>query len=545
MRIGFCFLMIFWLLGIGLQAQTPIFTRADTLRGTVTHERAWWDLTFYELFVKVEPKEKYISGSNIIHYKVLKPASVIQIDLQEPLQIVNVTQHGQSLSFVKDGNAWFITLKEEQNPGEVNEIKVYYNGKPHEALKAPWDGGLTWSSDPNGRDFIATSCQGIGASLWWPCKDHMYDEPDSMKMTYMVPDSLFAVGNGRLRKIEAVEGGYRTFEWFVSNPINNYGVSMSVGDYVHFGEQYQGENGNLDCDYYVLRDHLEKAKIQFKDARRMLEAFEHWFGPYPFYEDSYKLVEVPYLGMEHQSCVTYGNGYKNGYKGRDLSETGWGLKFDFIIIHESGHEWFANNITYKDIADMWIHESFTAYSEGLFLEYFYGKQAGAEYVIGTKLNIINDRPIIGMYGVNYGGSGDMYYKGANMLHTLRQWVNDDNKWRAVLRGLNKEFYHQTVTTAQIGDYISQHTGLPLQSFFNQYLRDTRIPVLEYKIRGKKLYYRWTNCNDHFNLPVNIGVGEATITLKPITGKWKKIRLDSKPMDIKVPTDYLIDHKKVK
>jgi aminopeptidase N len=326
------------------------------------------------------------------------------------------------------------------------------------------------------------------------------------------------ISNGRLLETKILDNGTTTYHWFVENPINNYGVNINIGDYVHFGEEYAGEKGTLDMDYYVLRDDLERAKEHFTDAPKMMKAFEHWFGPYPFYEDSFKLVQVPYLGMEHQSSVTYGNQFKKGYLGNDLSGTGWGLKFDFIIIHEAGHEWFANNITYKDAADMWIHESFTAYSESLFLDYHYGTEASNAYVIGTRRGISNDRPIIGIYNVNHEGSGDMYYKGANMLHTIRQLVNDDEKWRTILRGLNSEFYHQTVTTKQIEDYLTRHVGMDLGPVFNQYLRDVRIPVLEYKIEGKKLSYKWNNVVDGFDMPVRIIVNGKSILLEPSTKK---------------------------
>ncbi|MDQ4139083.1 MAG: M1 family metallopeptidase, partial [Bacteroidota bacterium] len=425
--------------------QKPTFTRQDTLRGSITPERAWWDLTHYHLDVRVNPTEKSMKGVNTISYRVLQANNTMQIDLQEPLKIDKVTHNGKSLNFRRDGNVFYISLNEPQQPGTVQKIEVYYGGIPQVSANPPWSGGVTWQKDKKGNPFVATSCQGDGASLWWPCKDHMYDEPDSMQISVTVPQKLTNVSNGRLRKVVQNNDGTKTFHWFVTNPINNYGVNVNIGDYVNFSEKYRGEKGTLDCNYYVLRDDLEKAKKQFKEVPRMLQAFEHWFGPYPFYEDSYKLVQVPYLGMEHQSSVTYGNKFANGYLGKDLSGSGWGLKFDFIIVHESGHEWFANNITYKDIADMWIHESFTAYSENLFLDYHFGKKASSEYVIGTRKNIKNDRPIVGYYDVNYSGSGDMYYKGANMLHTLRQVVNNDEKWRAILRGLNKEFYHQTVT----------------------------------------------------------------------------------------------------
>ncbi|MEO5789475.1 M1 family metallopeptidase, partial [Gelidibacter sp.] len=475
-----------------INAQDKIFTKQDTLRGSITPERAWWDLTYYHLDITVDPATKSIKGKNTVQYKVLEPYAVLQIDLQAPLIITKVIQNGDVLNVKNEGNAHFISLKSDQEKGSIQSLDVYYEGQPQEAVNAPWDGGFSWKKDSNGNDFIATSCQGLGASVWWPNKDHMYDEVDSMLISVTIPKALMEVSNGQFRSVEEHKNGTKTYNWFVNNPINNYGVNVNIGDYVHYSEDYQGEKGLLKMDYYVLKDNLEKAKTHFKDAPRMMEAFEHWFGPYPFYEDGYKLVEVPYLGMEHQSSVTYGNQYKNGYLGRDVSGSGWGLKFDFIIIHESAHEWFANNITYKDIADMWVHESFTSYAESLFVEYFYGKKASAEYVIGIRKNIQNDKPIIGTYDVNQSGSVDMYYKGANMLHTLRQWINDDGKWRDILRGLNETFYHQTVTTKQIEDYFSKTSGLDLKAFFNQYLRYSNIPTLEYSIKDKQLKYRWVD-----------------------------------------------------
>jgi len=455
------------------------YTQDEFLRGSITPEREWWDLTFYHLDIEVKPDEKFIQGKNTIRYKVLTEKNVMQVDLQPPLKIEKVTQNGKKLDYRKEGeNAYMVLLTQPQKQGEENEIVVHYSGYPKEAIRAPWDGGFSWKKDNNGKHFVATSCQGLGASVWWPNKDHMYDEVDSMAISVTLPKGLMNVSNGRLKSIEETETR-KTTHWYVDSPINNYGVNVNIGDYVHFGEKYQGENGTLDINYYVLKDNLEKAREQFKQTKPMLEAFEHWFGPYPFYEDGFKLVEVPYLGMEHQSSVTYGNGYENGYRGIDLSDSGWGLKFDFIIIHEAGHEWFANNITYKDIADMWIHEGFTAYSENLFLDYHYGTKAASEYVIGTRKRIMNDSPIIGRYNLNRRGSGDMYYKGANMLHTLRQLVEDDELWRQTLRGLNKTFFHQTVTTEQIENYISKKTGKDLKAFFDQYLRNTEIPKLDY------------------------------------------------------------------
>ncbi|MBL6447183.1 M1 family metallopeptidase [Fulvivirga sp. 29W222] len=519
--------------------KTTKFTRQDTLKGSITPEREWWDLTFYHLNVKVDPENKTISGKNTIRYRVLRPNNVMQIDLQEPMKITKITQSGKDLTFKREGNVFWVKLVEKQHEGSVNEVIVHFDGSPIIAQRPPWDGGLTWQKDRNGNHFIANANQGIGASVWWPCKDHPYDEVENMKVSVTVPENLMDVSNGRLVKVDHNKKAQtKTYHWEVNNPINNYGVNISIGDYAHFSEVYDGEKGKLDCNYYVLSYNLEKAKEQFKDAKRTLEAFEYWFGPYPFYEDGYKLVEVPYLGMEHQSAVTYGNGYQNGYKGNDLSGTSWGLTFDFIIIHESGHEWFANNITDKDVADMWIHESFTAYSENLFLNYHNSKEASAAYVLGTRSAIQNDRPIIGHYNVSHHGSGDMYYKGANMLHTLRQIVNDDEKWRGILRGLNKDFYHQVVTTQQVESYLSKHVGRDLSSFFDQYLRNTKIPTLEYRKKGNNLMYRWNNAVYGFNMPVKLYINDEVKWLEPTT-TWNTLEGLPEGFEVKVDPNFYV------
>ena len=521
-----------------LTAKENTFTRQDTLRGSITKEREWWDVKKYHLDIKVNPVDSTITGSNTIGYKVLTEYNLMQIDLQTPMEIYKVIQDGKELKYKREGNAFFIELVAAQKVGAIKELIVFYGGKPKVAINPPWDGGITWRKDSSGKSFIGSSCQGLGASVWWPNKDHMYDEVDNMLISINAPKDLMAVSNGRLQSVKQMKDGTKTYNWYVSNPINNYGVNINIGDYVSFSEKFKGEKGNLDCTYYVLRENLAKAKKQFKDAPRMLKAFEHWFGPYPFYEDSYKLVEAPYLGMEHQSSVTYGNGFENGYLGRDLSGTGWGLKFDFIIIHESGHEWFANNITYKDIADMWIHESFTNYSESLFVEYYYGKQAGYEYVKGLRKSINNDIPIIGKYDVNNEGSADMYYKGSNVLHTLRQIVNNDEKWRAILRGLNSTFYHQTVTTKQIEDYISKEVGMDLNPFFNQYLRDTRIPTLEYFFKNNALGYRWTNSVMGFNMPIKVMLNGKEQFLKP-TSDWSTLAAVSSQPSLTVDSNFYV------
>ncbi len=526
----------------GLLSKKTNFTRQDTLRGSITPEREWWDLTYYHLDIKVDPSNKFISGKNTIQYKVLDSNFVMQIDLQSPMKLLKVIQNEKELEIKHDGNAHFISLIDKQNIGDLNSLDVYYEGNPKEAVNAPWDGGISWKKDTNGNDFIASSCQGLGASVWWPCKDHMYDEVDSMKISVNVPSKLTNISNGRLRLVERF-GDTKTFHWFVKNPINNYGVNINIGNYTNFSEVYDGQGGNLDLNYYVLKDNLEKAKEHFKDAPKMMKAFEHWFGQYPFYADSFKLVEVPYLGMEHQSCVTYGNKYKNGYLGRDLSGTGWGLKFDFIIIHESGHEWFANNITNKDVADMWIHEGFTSYSENLFLDYYYGKEASAEYVIGTRKNITNDRPLIGNYNVNKEGSGDMYYKGANMLHTLRQLIKDDEKWRLILRKMNVDFYHKTVTTQQIESFLSKESGIDLTAFFNQYLRTIQIPTLEFSQKKKTLKYRWINVVNNFDMPIQIKIGDNEQWIHP-KFEWQTLETSSNKIPITIDKDFYIKTKKL-
>ena len=514
------------------------FTRQDSLRGSITPEREWWDLTYYHLDIAVKPSDSTIYGSNTITYRVKNSSGIMQIDLQPPLEIIKAEQNGKSLDFSREGNVYWITMSEKQEPEKIYSLVLNYGGKPKISMRPPWEGGITWKRDKNNLPFIASSCQGDGASLWWPCKDHMYDEPDSMLISVNVPSNLMDVSNGRLRSVVKKKNNTTTYNWFVANPINNYGVNINIADYAHFSEVFNGEKGRLDCDYYVLKENLDKARIQFRQAPMMLSAFEYWFGPYPFYEDGFKLVETPYLGMEHQSSVTYGNGFRNGYRGNDLSGSGWGDKFDFIIIHESGHEWFANSITYEDAADMWIHESFTNYSENLYVEYYYGKDAGSEYVLGSRRNIRNDRQVIGKYNVNFSGSGDMYYKGGSMLHTIRQIVDDDEKWRGILRGLNRDFYHQVVKGSQIEEYMTDKVGINLKPVFDQYLRDIRIPVFEYFIKDKTLTFRWNNCVQGFNMPLRIYVSGVRKDIIP-TSRFSTIDLETEDAVIKVDPNYYV------
>ena len=493
-------------------------SRQDHLRGFITPEREWWDVQHYRLAVQVFPQAKRISGTNQVTFEVRQSADRMQIDLQEPLRITSVTHDALPLEFQREGNVYWVMFPQKLKVGTQHKIKIAYEGVPKESKKAPWIGGLTWDKDPNGNDFIATTCQGIGASIWWPNKDHCYDEPDrGVDISVTVPQNLTAVCNGRLINQEASSTEHtKTFHWQVVNPINNYCVNMNIGDYVCLQQTIAGEQGPLDMDYWVLRHQKADAEEHFLEAPRTIEAFEHWFGPYPFYEDSYKLVAVPYLGMEHQSSVAYGNGFKNGYRGKDLSRTGVGMKFDFIIIHETGHEWFGNNITAKDIADMWIQEGFTTYSETLFVNYHFTKTEADDYVIGCRRLVKNDRPIIGTYGINQAGSKDMYWKAASMLHMIRNVIDNDEKWRSILRGLNQTFRHSTVTTEEIENYVSEQAKIDFSTVFEQYLRHTKIPAFAYSRTASTVHYRFKDVIDGFTVRTKAIVDGKPVWITPTT-----------------------------
>jgi len=463
------------------------------------------------------------------------------------LKVEKVLYKNQELPFTRTYNAVFVTFPSTIKKGQKEAFKVYYSGNPVVAKNAPWDGGFIFKKDRSGKPWVSVACQGLGASSWWPNKDHQSDEVDSMLISISVPKALKDVSNGRLRSVVAQPDGYNEYNWFVSNPINNYDVTFYIGDYAHWTDSFDGENGKLSIDYWALKEDSVKARPHWDaDVKPMLKSFEHWFGPYPFYKDGYKLVQSSYLGMEHQSAVANGNQFKKGYLGKDLSASGWGLKFDFITVHESGHEWFGNNITSKDIADMWVHESFTNYSEVLFTESLYGKKAANEYAIGIRGNIKNDIPVIGPYNVNKEGSGDMYSKGANMIHIIRQLTNDDEKFRQLLRGLNKTFYHKTVTTAEIEQFISNKTGLKLEKVFDQYLRQTTIPVLEYKFKGQTLSYRWTSTIAGFDMPIKVQLKSKELSLLYPTTDWKTIKVDRqfKQGDFKADPNFYVLLKEV-
>lgn len=497
----------------------------------------------YNISVTPDYNKKTITGSNEIVFKVLKAGNRMQIDLQQPMEITGVLWQNAAVPFNRDGNVYYLDFPSMLAAGKDQSIIVRFQGKPVEAKRPPWDGGWIWKKDDKGRPWMSVACQGLGASVWYPCKDHQSDEPDkgaSLSMT--VPDSLVAIANGRMREKKLNNDETATYTWFVTNPINNYNIVPYIGKYVTWHEEFNGEKGKLDCDYWVLDYNLDKAKKQFAQAPKMLTCFEHWFGPYPFYEDGYKLVESPHLGMEHQSAVAYGNKFQNGYLGTDLSGSGWGTKWDFILVHESGHEWFANNVTTKDIADMWVHEGFTNYSETLFTECEYGKAAGLDYVSGIRNNIENDIPIIGHYGVNQEGSGDMYYKGANTLHNVRQVIDNDELFRQILRGLNKDFYHQTVTSAEVEQYFAAKSKKDLAKIFDQYLRTTQVPALEYYFAPDekdkslmRLHFRWTDCIKGFNMPVKLQLGKDVYRLViPVDDRWGSVLTDVKAASGKLP-----------
>jgi aminopeptidase N len=520
------------------------FTHADTLRGSNGPARAWWKTTFYDLHVRVHPADSSIAGYNGIVYRVLQPSQEMQIDLQPPMIVDSMIQDGRSVTYHRDGNALFVALTKTQRTGDRNAITVYYHGKPVSAKNPPWDGGYIWRRDSLGNMWTATANEGLGASVWWPNKDILSEEPDSQRIAITVPDPMVDVSNGRLRSTTHNRDGTTTFEWFVVSPINNYSVSVNAGTYAHFSEVFNGEAGKLSMDYWPLAYHLDAAREQFKQATSMMTCFEHWFGPFPWYEDGYKLVEAPHLGMEHQSAVAYGNGYRNGYRGTDLSRTGHGLKWDFIIVHESAHEWWGNSITDKDGADMWVHESFANYSESLYTECREGTKAGAEYQIGTRRLVKNDSPIVGQYGVNDEGSGDKYYKGGNMLHTIRQIVDNDEKWRAILRGAQKTFRHQTIMGSQLEAYISGESGVNLSKVFDQYLRTTKIPVLEYRVDAATLSYRWANVVPGFDMPLRVALGGGAYTrIRPAT-TWQFLGLPAAGADVRVDENFYVDVKNV-
>ena len=512
------FLVVLTLLGI--QQISAQFTRRDSLQGGLRIERTSYDVKRYDLNITINPEQKSITGFNEITFDVVTSTQKIQLDLFDNMKVDSIVWNTKKLKYVRDNDAVFIDLPEKLASKSNHKLKFYYSGNPRIARNAPWDGGFVFSKDKAGKDFIAVAVQGTGASLWYPVKDSQTDEPDNgASIKVAVPNGLMNVSNGRFLGSQDLKNGYTRWDWEVKNPINNYTITVNIADYVHI----QDKMPDLDLDYYVLRENEAKAREHFMEVKPMMECFQSKFGRYPFWEDGYKLVETPYLGMEHQSAVAYGNKYKKGYMGFDLSGTGVGMFFDYITIHETGHEWFGNSITSTDIADMWIHEGFTTYSETVFIECIKGYDDAMKYINGQAKNVRNDRPIIGQYGVNNEGSGDMYYKGALLLNTLRHIVADDEKWWKMLYNYSETFKKKIITSDTVIDYFNKASGMNLTPIFRQYLYTNQLPIFIYKIKGDYLYYSWDNVNEDFNMPIDINFEGKKIRLYP-TLKDQKIKL---------------------
>lgn len=538
---------------IYLQAYTQVittktFTRADSLRGMLTPLRTCFDVKFYHLDIKVDPATKYIKGSNRVVFQVLEPSDKIQLDLFENLAISKIIYKGEELIFTREFNAVFIDFPEKLEQGIIAEITVFYQGNPIIAEKPPWDGGFIWSRDKDGNPWVGVACEGIGASIWWPNKDHLSDEPDSMLISTTVPKGLINVSNGRLRKRVEVNDQWTRFDWFVSYPINNYNVTINIANYAHWRD-YHINGDTLTLDYYVLPANIEKARKQFEQVKPMMQCYEEALGKYPFYRDGFKLIETSYLGMEHQSAIAYGNKYLTGYLGTDRS--GLGLDFDFIIIHEAGHEWWGNNVSCADIADMWIHESFCTYSESLYVSCIYGEDMARKYVLAQRSGIRNISPMMGIYGVNNEGDGDMYLKGSVVLNTLRNVINNDPLWFDILKGIQKEFALQTVYKKDIVNYINRRTGKDFYYFFDQYFGYAKIPVLEYKFekKGRKawLKYRWKADEEDFRMPAKVTLSSARQMefIYPTTD-WQKIKLGVAEKDFKINNeDFYFNKEEIK
>jgi len=509
------------------------YTRKDSLQGGLRPERTCFDVVHYNLDLKINIEDKFISGYNEIAFKVIENTKKIQLDLFDNMKIDSIVFDAKKLDYKREFNAVFIDFPTELHTNSEETLRFYYSGKPIIAKRAPWDGGFVFTKDQQGKPWIGVACQGTGASLWYPCKDSQSDEPDNgatMKIT--IPNGLTAVSNGRLKGIEDLKNGCTSWEWEVKSPINSYDINITIADFVHVHDNYKG----LDLDYYVLRDNEAKARVQFEEVKPMMDCYQAKFGTYPFAEDGFKLVETPYLGMEHQSAVAYGNHYRKGYLGNDLSGTGIGMLFDYIIIHESGHEWFGNSITSKDIADMWIHEAFTMYCEAVYVECQYGYEKAQMYINGMKNNVANDKPIIGPYGVNKEGSGDMYYKGALLLNTIRHIINNDEKWWALLLQYSQTYRHQIIDTATVIKFFNTETGMDLTCVFNQYLNYAQLPRLEYRITQNQLEYRWIASVENFNMPIDIHIKEKGLRIVP-TSHWQTLKVKvTNLQEVRVPTD---------
>jgi aminopeptidase N len=470
------------------------FTKYDTLRGKLNPMRTCMDVTFYDLSLQVYPDNKTIHGSNSIYYQSKSKHSVIQLELFHNLSLDSILWKKQKLSFHRDSNSFFVHFPVTIDSMSRNCITIFYHGQPIIAKKAPWDGGFVFTKDSLKRDWVGVACEGIGASLWWPLKDHLSDEPDSMRMTYTVPSDLMAVGNGNLISIKENPNRTTSYTWHVSYPINSYNVTFNAAHYTHIHDTLQQSNGILDLDYYILDYNHNKALRHFRQVKPMLVAYEHYYSTYPFPKDGYAMVETPYWGMEHQSCIAYGNDYTN-----------YVLDFDYIIIHESGHEWWGNLVSTQDHGELWIHESFTTYTENLLIEYYYGYNASVQYLMFQRQRIKNLDPIVGPLDVNYEAwrGSDMYYKGAWMLHSLRNTIQNDSIWFSLLKAILVKYGYKTTNTKELIQFINEYTQADYTWFFSHYLYKAEPPILGYNVLNKKgrtyIQYRWLNTDSDFKL----------------------------------------------
>jgi aminopeptidase N len=505
-------------------------TRADILRGEYGRYRANNDLLHYDLDIRVDPEKKWISGKNTIRFKMLKDDTRIQLELFSNYTIEKIAMGAQTLKHERDHNTVYVNFPETLRSGRTYSIEFHYSGQPREEGRF---GALAFKTDPAGKHWINTANEGEGSASWWPSKDQWRDEPEGADIRVAVPNGLTNVSNGRFMGKTDLGDGYTRWDYRVHYPINSYNVSLNIAEYAHFSETL----GDLTLDYFVLPGNLEKAKVQFAQAKPMIEAFEKYVGKYPFPKDGFKLIEVPYSGMEHQSAVTYGNRYANGYLERDWTGVGVSLKFDFIIIHESGHEWFGNAISAADVSDMWIQEGWCNYLEFIYVEALFGREDAIKYANGYKSKIGNLEPIITQRGIHRTPNQDMYFKGALFLDTLRNAVDDDARWWRLIRDTFEHFKYQNILTGDLVRFFSAELKQDMTPIFDQYLRRPALPVLEltFDEAAKRVSYRWKADERAFALPIKVGDPAKWQMIQPTTD-WKSMEWTAGNAAFKVATD---------
>jgi aminopeptidase N len=521
-------LLLMVVCALPLAGQTP--SRADILRGEYGRFRANNDLLFYHLDVRVDPAQKHITGNNTIRFRMLQDDNRIQLDLHSALAVDKILLGSVPLQYQREEGAVFVDFPETLRAGRVYSIEFYYSGTP---LTQGRFGGISFQQDPSGHPWIYTACEGIGASIWWPNKDQWRDEVENMRISVSIPNELVDVSNGKFLGKTDLGDGYTRWDWLVQYPINNYDVALNIGNYQHFADRM----GGLPLNFYALPEHLDQAKKQFAQARGMLEAFQHYFGQYPFKKDGYKLIEVPYAGMEHQSAVAYGNHFANGYLEKDWTGVGISPRFDFIIIHESAHEWFGNSVTASDMSDMWIHEAWATYLESLYVEYTYGHDDAIKYLSGYRSKVRNQQPIVAPRGVNREPPQDQYFKGALFINTLRSVIDDDRQWWALIRGFYQKFKYQNISTEDVMRYFNEKSGRNLTPIFDQYLRHTALPVLELKFdEPGSVQYRWKADEPAFAMPVRVGSKGNWQMIRPTTS-WQTMATAIPKDQFEAATDF--------